>query len=231
MSMMECNYSDYENSEFSFPLTDEEDGARLERSPPTTCPGLLVPCPELVGVQSELGVTEDPREKRRKARGRSKAKPLTTVHLVKRNRRSKANDRERNRMHNLNSALDDLRGVLPTFPDDAKLTKIETLRFAHNYIWALSETLRLADHCVDNSRKQAMISGYLSAIHPPSPGSDTGSWTTTPSPSTASSCASLPPSPASSEDCGYHRQSEGIFSFRAIQKEFLNEVSCFTDYN
>ncbi|ELK32378.1 Neurogenin-3 [Myotis davidii] len=49
-------------------------------------------------------------------------------------------------MHNLNSALDALRGVLPTFPDDAKLTKIETLRFAHNYIWALTQTLRLADH-------------------------------------------------------------------------------------
>ncbi|NXO05658.1 NGN3 protein, partial [Oriolus oriolus] len=54
------------------------------------------------------------------------------------------NDRERNRMHHLNSALDALRSVLPTFPDDAKLTKIETLRFAHNYIWALTQSLRLA---------------------------------------------------------------------------------------
>ncbi|XP_055026827.2 neurogenin-3 [Misgurnus anguillicaudatus] len=62
------------------------------------------------------------------------------------NRRMKANDRERDRMHKLNSALDTLRSVLPTFPDDAKLTKIETLRFAHNYIWALSETLRIPDH-------------------------------------------------------------------------------------
>ncbi|XP_051504388.1 neurogenin-3 [Myxocyprinus asiaticus] len=62
------------------------------------------------------------------------------------NRRVKANDRERHRMHKLNSALDTLRSVLPTFPDDAKLTKIETLRFAHNYIWALAETLRIVDH-------------------------------------------------------------------------------------
>jgi len=54
----------------------------------------------------------------------------------------KANDRERNRMHLLNEALDRLRCVLPTFPEDAKLTKIETLRFAHNYIWALSQTLQ-----------------------------------------------------------------------------------------
>lgn len=62
------------------------------------------------------------------------------------NRRVKANDRERHRMHNLNSALDALRDVLPTLPDDAKLTKIETLRFAHNYIWALMETLRMGDY-------------------------------------------------------------------------------------
>lgn len=61
-------------------------------------------------------------------------------------RRMKANDRERHRMHNLNSALDALRNILPALPEDAKLTKIETLRFARNYIWALTETLRMADH-------------------------------------------------------------------------------------
>ncbi|XP_067277065.1 neurogenin-3 [Pseudorasbora parva] len=72
--------------------------------------------------------------------------PVKSASRHRGNRRVKANDRERHRMHKLNSALDTLRSVLPTFPDDAKLTKIETLRFAHNYIWALSETLRIADH-------------------------------------------------------------------------------------
>ena len=48
-------------------------------------------------------------------------------------------------MHNLNSALDLLRCTLPAFPDDTKLTKIETLRFANNYIWMLGETLKLLD--------------------------------------------------------------------------------------
>lgn len=62
-----------------------------------------------------------------------------------RRRRLKANDRERHRMHNLNSALDALRDILPALPDDAKLTKIETLHFARNYIWALTQTLRLAE--------------------------------------------------------------------------------------
>ncbi|XP_053063322.1 neurogenin-3 [Acinonyx jubatus] len=78
--------------------------------------------------------------------GRSRPKSEVALSKQRRSRRKKANDRERNRMHNLNSALDALRGVLPTFPDDAKLTKIETLRFAHNYIWALTQALRIADH-------------------------------------------------------------------------------------
>uniref|UniRef100_A0A8C5I703 BHLH domain-containing protein n=1 Tax=Gouania willdenowi TaxID=441366 RepID=A0A8C5I703_GOUWI len=67
-------------------------------------------------------------------------------------RRMKANDRERTRMHNLNCALDALRDILPALPEDAKLTKIETLRFARNYIWALTETLRMdAQHHSDGA--------------------------------------------------------------------------------
>nr|XP_015202930.1 PREDICTED: neurogenin-1-like [Lepisosteus oculatus] len=103
--------------------------------------------PEETG-DSSPSQTQAPQEKRPKTkRGRSKVKCEGLVTKQKKNRRVKANDRERNRMHNLNSALDALRSVLPTFPDDAKLTKIETLRFAHNYIWALTETLRMADQC------------------------------------------------------------------------------------
>ena len=48
-------------------------------------------------------------------------------------------------MHNLNNALEKLRKVLPSFNDNGKMTKIETLRFAHNYIWALSETIKSLD--------------------------------------------------------------------------------------
>lgn len=68
------------------------------------------------------------------------------------NKRSKANQRERNRMHGLNDALDCLRRNVPlphqlnvTKCDHTtaqKLSKIETLRLAKNYIFALSETLR-----------------------------------------------------------------------------------------
>ncbi|XP_074030261.1 uncharacterized protein [Leptinotarsa decemlineata] len=64
-------------------------------------------------------------------------------------RRSKANARERNRMHGLNDALDRLRSHMPihlthTESNSApqKLSKIETLRLARNYIIAMTQTLQ-----------------------------------------------------------------------------------------
>lgn len=93
--------------------------------------------------------SKDPSKPKRKyANGKNRVtrcKSPTQILRIKRNRRIKANDRERNRMHMLNEALDRLRCVLPTFPEDTKLTKIETLRFAHNYIFALSQTLQSLD--------------------------------------------------------------------------------------
>ncbi|XP_041725692.1 neurogenic differentiation factor 1-like [Coregonus clupeaformis] len=57
-------------------------------------------------------------------------------------RRMNANARERNRMHGLNDALESLRKVVPCYSNTQKLSKIETLRLAKNYIWALSEILQ-----------------------------------------------------------------------------------------
>ena len=53
-----------------------------------------------------------------------------------------ANTRERNRMHGLNDALDILRNVVPLANHHQKLSKIETLRLARNYITALSNMLQ-----------------------------------------------------------------------------------------
>ncbi|XP_013794539.2 neurogenin-1-like [Limulus polyphemus] len=87
-----------------------------------------------------------PKEKRKRyTKSKARVRSPNRMVKIKKTRRLKANDRERNRMHNLNHALDRLRRVLPTFPDDTKLTKIETLRLAHNYIWALSESLKMLD--------------------------------------------------------------------------------------
>ncbi|XP_033335356.1 basic helix-loop-helix neural transcription factor TAP [Megalopta genalis] len=91
-------------------------------------------------IQAECLFPPAKEEKRKKTRN-TRCKSPTQVLRLKRNRRIKANDRERHRMHTLNDALERLRMALPTFPEDTKLTKIETLRFAHNYIWALSQTL------------------------------------------------------------------------------------------
>lgn len=95
-------------------------------------------------TKSARNTQRDVKSKKRYATGRNRitrVKSPTQILKIKRNRRLKANDRERNRMHMLNEALDRLRCVLPTFPEDTKLTKIETLRFAHNYIWALSQAV------------------------------------------------------------------------------------------
>nr|QNN94680.1 neurogenin transcription factor [Malacoceros fuliginosus] len=102
---------------------------------------------------------------KRKRYSKSRTKNLSPEILagVKKVRRVKANDRERNRMHSLNDALDGLRVVLPTVPEEAKLTKIETLRMAHNYIWALSQTLKDCEF-EDKLRKQ----GHLPNISCPS---------------------------------------------------------------
>lgn len=91
------------------------------------------------------GSSNGGRPKRKYAVGKNRmtrSRSPSQVQRIKRTRRIKANDRERNRMHTLNEALERLRLALPTFPEDTKLTKIETLRFAHNYIFAMEQLLQ-----------------------------------------------------------------------------------------
>ncbi|XP_030385808.1 basic helix-loop-helix neural transcription factor TAP [Scaptodrosophila lebanonensis] len=88
--------------------------------------------------------TATPRVKRKYAVGKNRvtrSRSPTQVVRIKKFRRMKANDRERNRMHTLNDALERLRVTLPSLPEETKLTKIEILRFAHNYIFALEQVL------------------------------------------------------------------------------------------
>ncbi|KXJ81138.1 hypothetical protein RP20_CCG021361 [Aedes albopictus] len=105
-----------------------------------------------LGVQTSTptkpstAANKDQKPKRKYAMGKSRItrnRSPTQVVKIKRFRRLKANDRERNRMHTLNEALERLRLTLPTFPEDTKLTKIETLRFAYNYIFSLVQVLEL----------------------------------------------------------------------------------------
>ncbi|XP_015279536.1 PREDICTED: neurogenin-1 [Gekko japonicus] len=225
-SALETSYSDLENSsDVSFCLTDDEGSFSS------------LPAPSLASPKHDTSPEHSPErceeeKERKRRRGRTKVKNEAVLHTIKKTRRVKANDRERNRMHNLNAALDELRSVLPTFPDDTKLTKIETLRFAYNYIWALSETLRLADQSLQKPPKEMLLPSYLSSTDPPSPGSDAGSWMSTASPSTSSLSAytSNPSSPVASEDCCYGR-TENLFSFHSLPKDLLQSSSCFVQYH
>lgn len=64
--------------------------------------------------------------------------------------RLRINSRERERMHNLNGALDSLRQVLPHSrgPSVKKLSKLSTLLLARNYIVTLTKSLEELKHIV-----------------------------------------------------------------------------------
>ena len=205
-----------------------------------TCVASTPPSPTRVlenFTETEGGACRGASRKLRARRG-GRSRPKTELALSKqrRSRRKKANDRERNRMHNLNSALDALRGVLPTFPDDAKLTKIETLRFAYNYIWALAETLRLADQGLPGggTRERLLPPQCAPCLPgPPSPASDAESWA---SGAAASPCAAAasplsdPSSPVASEDFAYG-PGDPLFSFPGLPKDLLHTTPRFIPYH
>ncbi|MEE6479345.1 hypothetical protein FKM82_012225 [Ascaphus truei] len=222
-SSMDRTYSDYDTcSQMSYSPSDDENCTSLQTSSPFSTGNMTSPAQ----------TPEKCEDEKKKKRGRSRVKNDGVLHTIKKTRRVKANDRERSRMHNLNSALDELRSILPSFPDDTKLTKIETLRLAHNYIWALSETLRLADHSKEKPQKELVHRGYMSPAAPPSPGSDAGSWMSSDSPSSSSfsACTSNPSSPAMSEDCCYgHR--DNLFSFHTLPQDIIQHSSCFVQYH
>ncbi|XP_035615517.1 neurogenin-1-like [Oncorhynchus keta] len=198
---METVYSDMDSSSCDyFTHDDEESCSSMHASSPSS--SISKPASPASDSQGSCS-TDLAQKKRRRGRARNEA----TVHVVKKNRRVKANDRERNRMHSLNDALETLRTVLPAFPDDSKLTKIETLRFAHNYIWALSETIRIADieQRQNKSRADApLLLPNLRVMDAPSPGSDACSWSSSASSSSSSPsyCTSSSSSPAAQNDYG-----------------------------
>ncbi|XP_055381360.1 basic helix-loop-helix neural transcription factor TAP [Condylostylus longicornis] len=107
--------------------------------------------------------SEKNRPKRKYAVGKNRlarARSPTQIARIKKHRRMMANDRERNRMHQLNDALEQLRLILPTYPAETKLTKIETLRFAHNYIFSLGQILER--NCVINLDLEKLLNVTLS---------------------------------------------------------------------
>uniref|UniRef100_W5LTW2 Class A basic helix-loop-helix protein 15 n=2 Tax=Astyanax mexicanus TaxID=7994 RepID=W5LTW2_ASTMX len=104
-------------------------------------------------------------------------------------RRLESNERERQRMHKLNNAFQALREAIPHVKMDKKLSKIETLTLAKNYIKALTAIIlgmsgaclphegtqgeespskilqRYQQHLEDDKKGQGDLSKYLEQIH------------------------------------------------------------------
>uniref|UniRef100_A0A8C2XLZ1 BHLH domain-containing protein n=1 Tax=Cyclopterus lumpus TaxID=8103 RepID=A0A8C2XLZ1_CYCLU len=92
--------------------------------------------------EDEEDEEEGPEDENESKRRGPKKKRITKARQERfRARRVKANARERSRMHGLNDALENLRTIMPCHSKTQKLSKIETLRLARNYICALSEAL------------------------------------------------------------------------------------------
>ncbi|XP_030631122.1 class A basic helix-loop-helix protein 15 [Chanos chanos] len=71
-------------------------------------------------------------------------------------RRLESNERERQRMHKLNNAFQALREAIPHVKTDKKLSKIETLTLAKNYIKSLTTIiLGMSSACLPHEESQA----------------------------------------------------------------------------
>ncbi|XP_061777134.1 neurogenic differentiation factor 6-B [Nerophis ophidion] len=132
----------------SFPRDAPPSGGQEHRERPAARGEDDLPCTSAGDEAGSERGDEDEREAEEgagllhKKRGPRKKKPAKEQqHDRSRMRRHEANARERSRMHGLNAALESLRKVVPCYSKTQKLSKIETLRLAKNYIWALSETL------------------------------------------------------------------------------------------
>ena len=64
---------------------------------------------------------------------------------VSRTQRLAANERERKRMDSLNFAFSDLRAHIPTGSRDRRLSRIQTLRLAIDYISLMVDLIRRSD--------------------------------------------------------------------------------------
>uniref|UniRef100_A0A8D0FXQ3 Class A basic helix-loop-helix protein 15 n=1 Tax=Sphenodon punctatus TaxID=8508 RepID=A0A8D0FXQ3_SPHPU len=93
--------------------------------------------------KSELAKCLRPKERRNKESCKAAAERTKQSWSSKDRhvRRLESNERERQRMHKLNNAFQALREVIPHVRAENKLSKIETLTLAKNYIKSLTATI------------------------------------------------------------------------------------------
>ncbi|XP_076324922.1 uncharacterized protein LOC143232852 isoform X2 [Tachypleus tridentatus] len=91
-------------------------------------------------VNDDITMPTKPKQQRRPTTNGHRRR--STLNARERNlRRLESNERERMRMHSLNDAFQALREVIPHVTMEKKLSKIETLTLAKNYIMALTNVV------------------------------------------------------------------------------------------
>lgn len=101
-------------------------------------------CSDSSGSEGPSSARKSSRAKRKCMLGPSGANRRRKSGLSARERnlrRLESNERERMRMHSLNDAFEQLREVIPHVKMERKLSKIETLTLAKNYIMALTNVI------------------------------------------------------------------------------------------
>lgn len=139
--------SDYDETESlsSYTLTDSDVTPNVTPntpiSPTSKCESTHFTFTNISSLSSGIKMTQvdTPIHKRVLPNRRKRHEPPSKDILRK--RRVAANARERRRMESLNVAFDKLRSVIPSFGDDTKLSKYETLQMAQTYIAALKDLL------------------------------------------------------------------------------------------
>lgn len=134
------------------PWTEPEPDLQLENE---------LGCSEHEGSEASLRLDRSWRGSRRENRGTVPSSRRRRPHggTKERNvRRLESNERERQRMHKLNNAFQALREVIPHVWTDKKLSKIETLTLAKNYIKALTTIiLGMSGGCLSHGESQAQL--------------------------------------------------------------------------
>ncbi|XP_019623023.1 PREDICTED: oligodendrocyte transcription factor 2-like [Branchiostoma belcheri] len=138
--------TDIETAKWVLKMEQPPDAAMFNRTSPSVSPRPSSPTSSWSSGGSPAPSSPSSRSRPGKIRRTSKSLKKTEKQLSEdelQELRLKVNHRERKRMHDLNSALDGLREVMPYAhgPSVRKLSKIATLLLAKNYILMLNSSL------------------------------------------------------------------------------------------
>ncbi|XP_040280510.1 oligodendrocyte transcription factor 3-like [Bufo bufo] len=138
--------------------------------------------------------------------------------------RLKVNSRERQRMHDLNQAMDSLREVMPFShgPSVRKLSKISTLLLARNYILMLSNSLEEMKKLVSEVYGAHHLSSCASSLHPQHVTPLPHVLPSVSSPDVRSYMGLMPPD--AHHNTVYH-QFSGLFCHCAMCQQFPHQLS------